>query len=127
MTLAPRGFLAIESPAPAVHLVRISGGLDPATANRVLRLVDARGCLVAAGECPTRYVLLDLSRVTALAPGTVAVLDRARQVADTHGLTVDLVGTSKHTVALSGRDRHVLLRFRTFPSVGVALDELGRP
>ena len=121
MTLAHNGFLAIESPAPAVHLVRVTGDLDPATANRVLRLVDARCRLVAAGSCVTRHVLVDLSRVTALAPGTVTVLHRAREVAEAHGLTVDLVGTSKHTVALSGRDRHLLLRFRTFPSVDVAL------
>ncbi|RTL69665.1 MAG: STAS domain-containing protein [Pseudonocardiaceae bacterium] len=124
MTLAHNGFLAIESPAPAVHLVRVTGDLDAATANRVLRLVDARVQLVAAGSCVTRHVLVDLSGVTSLAPGTVTVLDRAREVAEAHGLTVDLVGTSKHTVALSGRDRHMLLRFRAFPSVGVALDSV---
>jgi len=124
MTLAHNGFLAIESPAPAVHLVRVTGDLDAATANRVLRLVDARGQRVAAGSCVTRHVLVDLSGVASLAPGTVTVLDRAREVAEAHGLTVDLVGTSKHTVALSGRDRHMLLRFRAFPSVGVALDSV---
>ncbi|MFC7657263.1 hypothetical protein ACFQV8_13565 [Pseudonocardia benzenivorans] len=43
MTLAHPGFLAIESPTPTVHLVRVSGDLDAATANRLLRIVDARG------------------------------------------------------------------------------------
>ncbi|GAY07556.1 STAS domain-containing protein [Pseudonocardia sp. N23] len=126
MTPASPGFLAIGSPAPQVHLVRVTGGLDAATANRLLRLVDARCRLVAGGDSATRHVLVDLSGVTALAPGTVTMLDRAREVAESHGLSIDLVGTSKHTVTLSGRDRHLLLRFRTFPAVDVALDDLVR-
>ncbi|AEA26366.1 STAS domain-containing protein [Pseudonocardia benzenivorans] len=126
MTLAHPGFLAIESPTPTVHLVRVSGDLDAATANRLLRIVDARGHVVAAGDGATRHVLVDLSGVTGMAPGTATVLLRAREVAEAHGLTLDLVGTSKHTMTLSGRDRYQLLRFRSFPTVAAALQALGR-
>lgn len=127
MTLAHAGALAFDAARPDVYIVRVSGTFDRSTANRLVRLVDARVRLATLGYAGTHHILVDLAHVSEVQRGALDMLRRARRTVARAGVTMHLIGCGT-AVARSGlSERSALIELPTYPNLAVALRALTDP
>ena len=124
MTRTHQPPLTVATPDPATVVLHVGGSLDRVIAARLLRVIDARLVLVRTGESRTRRVLLDLTGVSEVSDGALAVLRHPRHTCPRHGVAFALVGVGHLAPSLSPRDRGEVARLSCFPNLDVALAAL---
>lgn len=120
-----RGLVRLDTPCDGVWRLRVTGTLDPHTAARIVRCVDARLQLVDAGYHPTRHMLIDLTEVVTAVPAGLRALPHARYSAGRRGITVHLVGADHLATTLAPNGSAPLRTFGGgFPDLPAALTAL---
>jgi anti-anti-sigma factor len=112
----------VEVPAPRTLLVRVHGDLDESTTAQLRAALDDE----LAGSSVSRLVL-DLSRVTLLAPAALDLLRRLRRRCRVDDRHLILVGTGHPAVHRPLRISGLLPLFVTRPTVQSVLPGARRP
>jgi len=113
MTLAsygPATSLSVHSPDVSTYVITMSGDVTAAAVVRVLRLLDARLSLPSSARSLTESVVLDLRRVTAVAPGALVALKHARHACARRGVDLTLAVDVGLAERVAPRDRAELDR-----------------
>ncbi|MEV1291060.1 STAS domain-containing protein [Pseudonocardia sp. NPDC049635] len=112
--------LAVETAAPGVRLVRVTGRLDRQGAEAIGRMIDAQR---ACGTAPA-HVVLDLGGVSEFDGAATEELGGVAARSREDGVRVHLAGCGGRAELLPLRAHRVLLRCSAFPSAEAAVREL---
>ena len=112
--------LAVETAAPGVRLVRVTGRLDRRGAAAIGRLVDAQR---ACGTAPAQ-VVLDLGGVGEFDGAATETLGEVAARSRDGGVRVHLAGCGGRAELLPLRAHEVLLRCSAYPSAEAAVRDL---
>ncbi len=115
------GRIRIDAPCEGVCRLQAAGVLDGHTGARMLRCVDARLQLVAAGHHATRHLLIDLSEVVGASAAGVRALPHAHYAATRRGISLHLIAADRLHPTLSTADRAHLRRLNGVPDLDAAL------
>jgi hypothetical protein len=117
------GSLSLAQLTSTISAISLTGRIDRSTAMRVLRLVDARIRMAELGQVRTRHLLLDLTRVERLVPGSGPLLRSAALAAAAASITLCRVGRPREGMGLV--EQQAVSGMRYFPDVDSALAGLG--
>lgn len=118
------GRVRIDAPCEGVSRLRVAGELDGHAGARVLRCVDARLQLSAAGHRPTRHLLIDLSEVLTATVAGVRALPHAHYTAGRRAISLHLIGAGHLISILSPTASGPLRALGGFPDLDAALANL---
>jgi hypothetical protein len=104
--------------------VSVTGPLDALTANRVLRLIDARLRVVAVGASPTLSIMVDLTHADPAPRSGLDALGHAHYACRAAGITFCVLGAGRLTSRLPADTRHGLGRIPAHPTLEAALAHL---
>jgi hypothetical protein len=118
------GTLGFDNPRHDVYCVRVTGPLDALTANRVLRLIDARLRVIAVGGSPTRSIMVDLTHADPAPRSGLEALAHAHYACRAAGITFCVLGAGRFTARLPADTRHGLGKIPAYPTLEAALTHL---
>ncbi len=118
------GSLGFDNPRDDVYRVRVTGPLDALTANRVLRLIDARLRVIAVGGSPTRSIMVDLTHADPAPRSGLDALAHAHYACRAAGVTFCVLGAGRLTARLPADTRHGLGQIPAYPTLVAALTHL---
>ncbi len=109
---------------PVLATVSIDGELHDAAAARLLRWCEARLHLHDTGQAPIGHLLIDLGHARHTSLSAVLILDHARTEAERRHVGIHLIGAGPIMAASAPKVRHLLGRWKSFPTLDVARAQL---
>lgn len=118
--------LTIETPAPGVRLLGVSGVLDSGSGARLLRLIDSQLLLAQGGHKRVVGVIVDVSQLEALERGGPQAIEHARYACTRRNIEFAIAGHPFRLTAANVSASAQLGQVRSFPTVEAALRSVAR-
>lgn len=113
--------LTIETPAPGVRLLGVSGVLDSGAGARLLRLIDSQLLLARGGHKRVVGVIVDVSQLEALERGGPQAIEHARYACTRRNIKFAIAGHPSGLTAANISASARLGQVHSFPTVEAAL------